>query len=1242
MSQNASGSASPRLTPAQQQAVTATGNVLVMAGAGTGKTRTLVERVLRLLLPDRTPHERARQPARVTDLLVVTFTEAAAAELRERIRHRLEETARQEDSPFWHEQLALLDTAAIGTLHSFCYRLIREHFAELDLDPRLTVLEEGQARLLQHEVFDEVLEAVLGEPGRESDQLRALFTDTFAADVRRLRERVLEIHDYIRSLPDPDQWLAEQSSYLDDPNPTKWQEWLPEAFEFWRERWQARIEALANAGNPAARLLLSGLPGPQPDRPAPAAGLDAWRRYTRNALRSLEEGLSNRSILKKHQEELRHCIRDLQLLARWAGESGTATGPQGSASALATDWQQMRVPMRALLELTRRFARALAERKRERGWLDFSDLEQFALDLLWDREKGRPTDLAGRLRARFRWVFVDEYQDINPAQDLILQALSSEPGNRFLVGDVKQSIYRFRRADPAIFRSYARRWAGERSARVIPLQENFRSLPLLLKFVNAVFERIMQEAVGGVGYGQDAQLLPGTPVADGSTAPGPGESSSGGEPPVEICLWQPPGANVPRNPASGNSGETAEDSDAIAELSRAEEEALWLARRLRELREQGFQVRDPQTGRPRPIRYADMAVLLRSPGPKSEIYLQQFEAAGVPLEVSRKEFFGALEVSDLLNLLRLLDNPLQDLPLLAVLRSPIVGLTLDEMAWVCAHRRDLPVWQRLRRWLEEDGTGPAGGPVGDSLRRKLQHFLQQHARWRQWARLGSVSRCLEVILSDTRYLAWVESQPAGRFRRLNVDRCLELARDFDRIHGEGLTGFLRRIEAWEETETEPEVAPEPGTDAVRLLSIHQSKGLEFPLVAVADLGKPFNVQDLHAQVIVDERYGPASRILTPDGRWSYPSLASWLAQQRQHKENLGEEIRLLYVAFTRARDYLLLVGQPQSRTAPQTGPQPPPAHLLEARSPLDWLLPVFTELGLAPARTSPQGRAPLFRWRWITPEERSTLKASPAAEPTGPAARGEATESPERAEAPAENLWSEITRLRQLDYPHRRATVEPAKTSVTAAQRRWTEEEPPAVLFRTAGPRERRFPVPPLTAVERGAAHHRFLRFFNLDTASTPDLLRAEADRLVRAGRLTREEAGALDFPALGRFWQSDVGRRILQHRHAVRRELEFTLRLQVNELRQIAGGQPVPDLAEEFVVLQGAVDLAVILPGELWLLDFKTDDVRDDELDAKVRTYATQLRLYGLALERIYRRPVRHRWLHFLRPGRTVEVTGR
>ncbi|HEY2329449.1 MAG TPA: UvrD-helicase domain-containing protein, partial [Verrucomicrobiae bacterium] len=466
------------LTPTQQRAVAARGNVLVMAGAGTGKTKTLVARCLDCL---------ARERAALDELLIVTFTEAAAAELRRRLRRELEKkSAAEPDDEHWPRQLARFDLAHIGTLHSFCLKLIREHFYELGLDPQLAILDEGEARQLASETLDEQFQSHYEGDDEFSVAVQNLIQIHGGGRDEKIRALILRLHHYSQTRPDAVGWLAAQIKKFSATEPTDWQRWLLEAIENWRDEWLPVLESLKNGNEKSAELTGVLLRLPKSFSRQQAADVlgqiisadGNWPAKRKTVLRKPLEHLFDEAVF----------LRSL------------ATVKDGN-DPLTEDWSWVRGHMETLLRLAQEFAARFAERKRADGVLDFHDLEQFALKLLWNFSADKPASVAETWREKLRFVFVDEYQDINAAQDKIIAALSRDgaEANRFLVGDVKQSIYRFRLADPKIFRDYAKNWRAE-TGRVIPLAENFRSRESLLNLTNLVFGLLMREEIGGVEY----------------------------------------------------------------------------------------------------------------------------------------------------------------------------------------------------------------------------------------------------------------------------------------------------------------------------------------------------------------------------------------------------------------------------------------------------------------------------------------------------------------------------------------------------------------------------------------------------------------------------------------------------------------------------------------------------------------------------------------------------------------------
>jgi ATP-dependent helicase/nuclease subunit A len=1237
-----------RLTPSQQKAVEARGNVLVMAGAGTGKTKTLVERCLDCLDRDRATFD---TPLKIDELLVVTFTEAAAAEMRQRLRKGLDEKiAAHPDDNHWQEQRAWLDAAHIGTLHGFCFKLVREHFYELGLDPQPTVLDEGEARLLADETLEEALQEQYEGQDEFAASVQKLIQTYGGARDEKIRSLVLRLHHYAQTRPDAEGWLAGQIEKFSANEPADWQKWLLAAIQDWRDEWLPVLENLKDGNEKAKELLAvlmkTGVGGVAPAKSGVAPDFSSDEGVRRDAGHNRPEACSTNisreaatAVLEqivaadgnwpaRRQTALRKPLKDLFDDAKFLTSVAEV---KNGRDPLAEDWNWVRGQMTALLRLAQNFAARFAARKRDDGVLDFHDLEQFALKLLWDFAADKPTPTAQRWRDKLRFVFVDEYQDINAAQDKIIQALSRDgaEANRFLVGDVKQSIYRFRLADPKIFRDYAKSWRGK-EGQTIPLAENFRSRESLLNFVNSLFAPLMREEIGGVDYDDEAKLKFGSPESrtDFSVAKDP-------SPRAELLL------RLKKKP-----GEVSDDENGdLADLEESAKEARLLALRLLELKNSGHEIWDDDNKIFRAAEWRDMAVLLRSPSGKAEIFAKEFERAGVPLVVARGGFYETSEVLDLLSLLQLLDNPLQDVPCIAVLRSPLVGCSLDELA-------EIRLVAGGHFWFALNQALSPKAKIQSETREKVGKFLERFHRWRKLARQVSLSQCLEEVLAETHYADWLQSRPRGAQRRVNVEQFLNLAQRFDQFQRQGLFRFLNFIKAQREAGAEPEVAPVADENAVRLMSIHQSKGLEFPVVVVADLAKRFNEQDLHGEIILDEKFGLCPRIQPPQTGGRYPSLPHWLAQRRQRRELRGEELRLLYVAMTRARDTLILSGAVTEKKWVEKWTQPQPVttqSIAGARSFADWVGLWFANQVQSPkskVQSKTEGELPDLRWRIVDDAELGGVSTR--------SSRGDEAQTKTILEPPHVGCYENESAAEKLrarlewEYPFAAATRRKAKSSVTELRRaaeELDEEAEQVFSFQFSTKRLARTLAPPaekrkLCAAETGTAHHKFLQHFALESANSIAALETESRRLEREKILSADERAVLDLDALADFWISPPGKKIrAQPPDSVKRELPFTARFSPAELAEITGSKAEAGLENEFVVVQGVADLVVLLPQEIWLVDFKTDQMRADELPEKIKLYEIQLKLYARALAKIYSRPVSNGWLHFLDARKTADV---
>jgi ATP-dependent helicase/nuclease subunit A len=1188
-------------TSQQAAAIQGAGNLLVVAGAGTGKTHTLIARCQRLITAERVS---------VENILMVTFTEAAAAEMRGRLRAELLKQQIEQSSDEWlAQQLALLDTAAIGTLHSFCLQLAREHFHELGLDPQFNILDESQTRPLQRETLDELFEKHYTSQSADSIAVQHLIRGLGRGADAGIRKLVLKLHGFAQSLPDPDGWLAEQTKRFAQEQPDEWRGHFATAVKWLAAEWRDELEA-ATTAVPAIQLALAAL------RAMPSQlNFSAATKVIRSLVHADEDKNWPRGTKTKFRLPLKKFFAEVEALAELL--------PSDDADPLTQDWAWAQQDMLALLQLVREFSASFASRKREFGGVDFSDLEQCALRLLRDERT------ATEWRERFAHIFVDEYQDINAAQDAILTMLSrpGPAGNRFLVGDVKQSIYRFRRANPHIFQNYQRVWVSGTGGQALSLTENFRSRQAILDFVNSCCGALMRPEIGGVSY---------EPLLFG--APGKRSALANQAPRVELVVI----AKADETDRESNDDETEANGDAAEpapDLLAVECEARLVAQRLKQLRDSGHKIWDKEQNCFRAVEWSDMAVLLRSPSGRAEAFAKEFCRLGVPLNAARDGFFASLEVSDLLNLLRLLDNPLQDVPLAAVLRSPLVGLTLDEMVEVrLAERGDL-LWVALTR------VPGCAKEISAELRTKVGAFLDQFQRWRELARQTSLSQTLETALNDTHYEALLLAGQRGVERVANVRRLLNLARQFDPFQRQGLYRFLRFVRLQEDEELDLEPAAEPTTNAVRLLSVHRSKGLEFPVVALAGLGTNFNEQDRGGAVLLDEQLGLCPKITPPGADQSYPSLPHRLANQNERRELRGEELRLLYVALTRARDTLLLVGSANEtvekiRWEAAPGSSLETKQILAARSQLQWLrlwLPLITQADQW--QTESRGGNALFTWEIITANDPRLNHDS---------SRVTEIITPEQGGAmPSEAEFTALKERLAWQYPHEVATREVAKTSVTALRRRATDEadDEAKPLFRfgssAVGSASNKPSRGKLSAAEFGIAHHTFLQYVAIERTATELDLRNEAVALLEAGVLTQAQFDALNFGDLTAFWQSETGLKLRKvPAKSLNREMEFTARLTAGDLKQLpALGLGRALASDDFIVVQGQVDLAVLLAEEIWLLDFKTDAVEERDLVAKVKEYAPQLEVYACALEKIYGRPVTRCWLHFLRARQTVEL---
>ena len=1175
-------------TPEQRAAIDTRGStVLVSAAAGSGKTRVLTERLMAYLTD-------AENPADIDRFLVITYTRAAAAELRSRILDGIyARIASDPENRRLRRQAALCARAEIGTIHSFCADFLRANCAALALAPDFQVADTERCIALRTTALEHTLERAYAR--MDADAGFRLLADTVGngRDDARLGELVLTLYDKMQCHARPEQWAAQQVELLaldgvTDAGATPWGRSLLARVRESAAHWAGVLDEQLSIMAAHDMEWLYGIYGTSFGETA--AGLRAVVRACDQswdtAVAALQDVPFPRlgSTRKPPDPDMRDRVKAQRDAAKKAIQTLQKQINIPSAQALA-DLHATAPAMRALLALTLDFGAAYAAEKRRRSLVDFSDLEHMTAQLLTD-EDGAPTELARQLSGRYTEIMVDEYQDVSEVQDLIFRAVSRGGSNLFFVGDVKQSIYRFRLADPTIFLDKYARFADYRDAlpgqpRRILLRENFRSRRAVLAAANHVFSNIMSRALGELDYDDAARLRAGASYPGDDVLP-------------ELAVLELPDA----------------DDDAPTP-EKAALEADYAARRIRALIDGGTPVWE--NGAERPAHYGDVVILLRSANSIGPVYRAALEAHGIPVSAETSGgFYTSEEVSVLRSLLAVVDNPHQDVPLIAALRSPLFGLTADDLAAVrtCDREHDFYTAVTLAAETRDD----------------CRDFLDVLARYRALSIELPLGEFLWHVVDDRAVMALTSAMPDGELRRRNVLLLLDLAQQFEQTGARGLHRFLLWMQR-QETEGEEPTAPGGESRSVRILSIHKSKGLEFPFVFLCDTARLFNKSDARASVLVHPALGLGPKCTDLEHGVEYPTIARQAIAAQLLTETLSEEMRLLYVAMTRAKERLVITGTVRdigktvsTLTATATAPLAPEL-LRAAQSPLHWLL----------------------QSALLDRDERFLRRTYVHLHPDGAAdTQPEAAAAAAPAEAdPA--LLAQLARTLTFRYAHAQAIDLPSKVTATELKRLEPENTPPedagAPLLKGA-PHTQTFRRPDfsmrdrrLTAAERGTATHRTLQYLRFADAQTPEGIAAQVQALAARGQLTAREAQAVNTASLLQLMRTPLGAALAAAEAAgtLRREFRFSLLCPAETF--------FPGAGEEQVLLQGVVDAWFETPDGLVIVDYKTDRIRPDAVPERTAYYAAQLRAYAGAMARITGRPVCRRTLYFLHCGCSADV---
>lgn len=1159
------------LTAQQKMAVENRGGpLLVSAAAGSGKTKVLVDRLL-LYLND------PIKPANIDDFLIITYTKAAAGELRGKIAKKLtEQIALHPENRHLQQQMQRLYLAKISTVHGFCTDILREYAYLLNISADFRVADENECLELQTRVLEKILEDAY--ENSDPDFCALVDSQGFGRDDRQIPEIVLKVYNSARCHLDPEQWLQKcldcgNTEAITDAIQTTWGEYLVKDLQQYLA-WQMQalescILQMDEAGGLEKQSLLLKDTVVQLKALTECSSWDEIIRHKKIDFGRLTfpRNIEDPELVGRVKAVRENCKKGLEKKLRSFSDDSLQ---------ILSDLNQAMQATRGLVEMVKAFDRQYAALKRSKRVLDFGDLEHLTLDLFLGKGRSGATRIAKEIGRRFREVMVDEYQDSNGVQDAIFQSLTGEQNNCFMVGDVKQSIYQFRLADPGIFLEKYNEFAYAEDAapgagRKIMLSSNFRSAASVIAATNDVFETCMSAQTGGLDYGEDEKLYEGINHAPMNES--------------EIEMY---------------AVDVQEDT--------YEEEAEFVTQRISQLLDGTHMVRDKDGLRP--ITAGDIVILLRSPGSSGTYFQRSLEKKGIPCETGgNTDILRTEEVQVLRSILQIINNPLQDIPMSAVLLSRVFRFTADDLAKIRSEHRYRSLYDALRTSKDE----------------KTMAFLQCFSTLREEARLCTVPVLINRIFALTRLDSIYAAMDDGKQRIDNIQTFCQLAAAYA---GGSLNQFLYHLDAMDERGLLN--TSEGGTmDAVTIMSIHKSKGLEFPVVFLCGLSRKFNLESARSQVLCDKNLGLGLCCVDTKNRVRYPTVAKRAIAAKIISEAISEEMRVLYVAMTRAKDRLIMTYASNHLQSDLTSVvermDVTPKHLMtsDVDCPGDWIL--LTALrrqeagslfALAGRPVSTQLKPPLWHIETVTVDKDDANYA--AAEENAPVL------DPEQVRRIEASLG--------FVYAHSGATVTPSKQTATQIKGREKDQEVAEGANNTPTFQWRKptFAAQEKQGTVRGKAMHTVLQYIDYDQCQNAEQIQHQISQMVERKLLPGDWADMVDVSLLLQLFQTPMGQRLAHHDHVIR-EFKFSILDDASRYNQ--------DVTQERVLLQGVVDCAILDDDGIVILDFKTDRIGPEKLAERVDFYKPQVKAYATALTRIYQIPVKSVQLYFFALNQFVEV---
>ncbi len=1213
-------------------------NILVSAAAGSGKTAVLVQRILGKIMD-------STRPVDIDKMLIMTFTRAAAGEMRERISRALEQALYENpDNDHLQRQMTLIHTAQITTIDGFCAYVIRNYFHLIGLDPGYRTADEGELKLLREDVLKKLLEEKYGAEDRERF---VDFVECYASGKtdEGVKELIWEVYEAAMSHPYPKEWLLECLEGYRSEAPLKNTKWMELLWEACKEE----LESMRNMTEEAKAICLEE-GGPYLYDEALDQDLLLLEKLQELAEEKDYNGtcqLLDSGVFvpfsRKKQDGEESLKKQVQALRKEVKESWKKLSERYFScceETLALLLKNCGESMETLVELTLAFQKSFAEKKREKNVLDFTDMEHFALEILVKKEGDTVTmtQAARELSEKYEEVLVDEYQDSNLVQELLTNCVSgwvNDRKNIFMVGDVKQSIYRFRLARPELFmEKYKSYTLSESQEQRIDLHKNFRSRKEVLYSVNYIFRQIMGEDLGGIAYDDAAALYPGAVFPEG-------QRDSFVK--TEVLIIEKDGEELKEE----HSGQSPQELEALA-----------IAQEIRKMVGKE-RVLDRETGGYRPLEYGDIAILLRTASGWAEAFADVLASKGIPAYTASKTgYFSALEVVTVLNFLRIADNPLQDIPFLGVLRSPIVNCTSQETAQIrCSNPKGM-LYDSVCAYVEEGQMELFIDEEKEELKGKLRAFLVLLNEIRDMAAYTPIHQLILHVLKATGYGDYARALPGGEQRNANLQMLVEKAMDYEKTSYRGLFNFIRYIESLQKYEVDfGEVnLSGSGSSSVRIMTIHKSKGLEFPVVFAAGMGKQFNFRDMNARLLIHPEMGFGADAIFPDQRVVVPTVFKQTIRRELQKESLGEELRVLYVALTRAKEKLVLTGtvgkleeriMALSRFRDREEVLLSVGNRMKAKTFWDYVLPALARHRCMDELYLEYGKNP-YRSHWLYGDEAEfVLRKITAFDLAGDEVvqqAGSQMLEEYLKEWDAEKVYDEETRNMiekrfSYQYPYDYLKAIPVKVSVSELKKRsyggendredslFFEPDIVPLIPRFVAEKEKEY-----TGAERGTAYHKLMECLDYARVDSEKAIREQIDRLLEQQKMDGAEAECIAEGDILRFAESSLGKRMQKawRMGMLYREQPFVISVGASEIET-----SWPD--EERVLVQGIIDAYFLEEEEIVLVDYKTDKVRNGKKLALL--YRAQLEDYAKALERMTGKKVKEKYIYSFQLNEVIKV---